>query len=45
MSRLRTEDGDIIPAVDFLDVAESIGLMPKIDNLAVFRCVVHAGCF
>jgi cyclic-di-GMP phosphodiesterase TipF (flagellum assembly factor) len=39
VSRLRTEDGDIIPAVDFIDVAESIGLMPKIDNLAVFRCV------
>ena len=34
MSRLRTEDGDIIPAVDFIDVAESVGLMPKIDNLA-----------
>jgi cyclic-di-GMP phosphodiesterase TipF (flagellum assembly factor) len=39
MSRLRTEDGDIIPAIDFIDVAESIGLMPKIDNLAIFRCV------
>jgi cyclic-di-GMP phosphodiesterase TipF (flagellum assembly factor) len=39
MSRLRTEDGDIIPAVDFVDVAERVGLMPKIDNLAVFRCV------
>jgi cyclic-di-GMP phosphodiesterase TipF (flagellum assembly factor) len=39
MSRLRTEEGDVIPAVDFVDVAESIGLMPKIDNLAVFRCV------
>src|SRR5215813_14831513 len=39
MSRLRTEEGDIIPAGDFIDVAESIGLMPKIDNLAVFRCV------
>src|SRR5262245_1712359 len=39
LSRLRTEDGDVIPAVDFVDVAESIGLMPKIDNLAVFRCV------
>jgi cyclic-di-GMP phosphodiesterase, flagellum assembly factor TipF len=39
MSRLRTEEGDIIPAVDFIDVAESIGLMPKIDNLAVFRSV------
>jgi cyclic-di-GMP phosphodiesterase TipF (flagellum assembly factor) len=39
LSRLRTEDGDIIPAVDFVDIAESFGLMPKIDNLAVFRCV------
>jgi cyclic-di-GMP phosphodiesterase TipF (flagellum assembly factor) len=39
VSRLRTEDGDVVPAMDFLDVAESIGMMPKIDNLAVFRCV------
>ncbi len=39
MSRLRTDDGDVIPAVDFIDIAESVGLMPKIDNLAVFRCV------
>ncbi len=39
MSRLRTEDGDVIPALDFMDIAESVGLMPKIDNLAVFRCV------
>ncbi len=39
MSRLRTDAGDVIPAVDFIDVAESVGLMPKIDNLAVFRCV------
>ncbi len=39
MSRLRSEEGDSISAVDFIDVAESIGLMPKIDSLAVFRCV------
>jgi cyclic-di-GMP phosphodiesterase, flagellum assembly factor TipF len=39
LSRLRTEDGDIIPAMDFVDIAESIGMMPRIDNLAVFRCV------
>ena len=39
VSRLRTDTGDVIPAVDFIDVAESVGLMPKIDNLAVFRCV------
>jgi len=39
VSRLRTDTGDVIPAVDFIDVAESVGLMSKIDNLAVFRCV------
>jgi cyclic-di-GMP phosphodiesterase TipF (flagellum assembly factor) len=39
VSRLRTEDGDIVPAGDFIDIAESVGLMPKIDNLAIFRCV------
>ena len=39
VSRLRTEDGETIPADDFIDIAESIGLMPKIDNLAIFRCV------
>ncbi len=39
MSRLRTEDGDIIPAGDFIELADNVGLMPKIDNLLVFRCV------
>jgi cyclic-di-GMP phosphodiesterase, flagellum assembly factor TipF len=39
LSRLRTEDGEVVPAIDFIDIAESIGLMPKLDNLAVFRCV------
>jgi len=39
LSRLRTEDGDIIPAGDFIEYAEAVGLMPKIDNLLVFRCV------
>jgi cyclic-di-GMP phosphodiesterase TipF (flagellum assembly factor) len=39
MSRLRTEDGDIIPAGEFIDFAETFGLMPKIDHLLVFRCV------
>jgi cyclic-di-GMP phosphodiesterase, flagellum assembly factor TipF len=39
VSRLRTEDGDTVPATDYIDVAESIGMMPKIDNLAIFRCV------
>jgi cyclic-di-GMP phosphodiesterase TipF (flagellum assembly factor) len=39
MSRLRTEEGDIIPAADFIEFAETSGLMPKIDNLSLFRCV------
>jgi cyclic-di-GMP phosphodiesterase TipF (flagellum assembly factor) len=39
MSRLRTEEGEIIPAGDFIEYAEAVGLMPKIDNLLVFRCV------
>ena len=39
VSRLRTENGDTIPATDYIDIAESIGMMPKIDNLAIFRCV------
>jgi cyclic-di-GMP phosphodiesterase TipF (flagellum assembly factor) len=39
MSRLRTEQGDILPAADFVTPAERAGLMPKIDNLVIFRCV------
>src|SRR5512132_416997 len=27
LSRLRTEDGEVVPAIDFIDIAESIGLM------------------
>jgi cyclic-di-GMP phosphodiesterase TipF (flagellum assembly factor) len=39
LSRLRAEDGDIIPASDFIDYAESAGMMPKLDNILLFRCV------
>jgi cyclic-di-GMP phosphodiesterase TipF (flagellum assembly factor) len=39
LSRLRTEDGDVVPAGDFIDIAESVGLLPKLDNLLLFRCV------
>jgi cyclic-di-GMP phosphodiesterase, flagellum assembly factor TipF len=39
LTRLRSEDGDIIPAGDFIEYAESFGLMPKIDNLLLFRGV------
>ena len=39
LSRLRTEDGDIVPAGEFIDIAGCAGLMPRIDNLLLFRCV------
>ncbi len=39
MSRLRGGDGEMVTAADFLDCAEQAGLMPKIDNLLLFRCV------
>jgi cyclic-di-GMP phosphodiesterase TipF (flagellum assembly factor) len=39
MSRLRTESGDVLLAADFVPLAQRAGLMPKIDNLVVFRCV------
>lgn len=39
VSRLRMTDGEVIAAEDFLDYAEAGGLMPKIDNLLLFRCV------
>ena len=39
LSRLRTEEGEVIPAGDFIDVAESCGLLPKLDNILMFRCV------
>jgi cyclic-di-GMP phosphodiesterase TipF (flagellum assembly factor) len=39
MSRLRTDQGEVVPAADFVAPAESAGLMPAIDNLVVFRCV------
>jgi len=39
MTRLRTADGTLILPADFLKHAEAAGLMPKIDNLMLFRCV------
>jgi cyclic-di-GMP phosphodiesterase, flagellum assembly factor TipF len=39
VSRLRNEAGEILHATDFVPQAESGGLMPKIDNLVIFRCV------
>jgi len=39
MTRLRTEDGTLILPSDFLPHAEKSGLMPRIDNVQLFRCV------
>ena len=39
MSRLRSESGEAMLPADFIAHAEAAGLMPKIDNLIVFRCV------
>lgn len=39
MTRLRTDDGTLILPGDFLEFAERAGLMPKIDNLLLFRSV------
>jgi len=39
MSRLRNERGELLHAADFVPQAERGGLMPKIDNLVIFRCV------
>jgi len=39
MSRLNAGDGEIVAAEDFLPYAEAGGLMPKLDNLSVLRCV------
>jgi cyclic-di-GMP phosphodiesterase, flagellum assembly factor TipF len=39
LSRLRSDKGDVVLATDFLSSADAHGLMPKIDNLVIFRCV------
>jgi cyclic-di-GMP phosphodiesterase TipF (flagellum assembly factor) len=39
LSRLKAENGDIVAASDFVPFAEAGGLMPKLDNLSVLRCV------
>jgi cyclic-di-GMP phosphodiesterase TipF (flagellum assembly factor) len=39
LTRLRSETGEQVLAADFLPYAENAGLMPKLDNLLLFRCV------
>jgi cyclic-di-GMP phosphodiesterase, flagellum assembly factor TipF len=39
LTRLRTEDGHLLPPTEFLGPAETGGLMGRIDHLLLFRCV------
>jgi cyclic-di-GMP phosphodiesterase, flagellum assembly factor TipF len=39
MARLRTEEGEVLSPAEFLPFAEAGGLMPRIDNVILFRCV------
>src|SRR5262249_48632935 len=39
VARLRTEDDEILSPPGFVPFAEAGGLMPRIDNLILFRCV------
>jgi cyclic-di-GMP phosphodiesterase TipF (flagellum assembly factor) len=39
LSRLKADNGDLVPAEDFLDYAEAGALMPSLDHLSVTRCV------
>jgi cyclic-di-GMP phosphodiesterase TipF (flagellum assembly factor) len=39
LSRLKREEGDVVAAADFLKFAEIGGLLPKLDNISLLRCV------
>jgi cyclic-di-GMP phosphodiesterase TipF (flagellum assembly factor) len=39
LSRLRSETGEVLNAADFVPLAQRAGLMARIDNLVIFRCV------
>ena len=39
LTRLRTEDGHMLPPTEFLGPAEANGLLGRIDHLLLFRCV------
>jgi cyclic-di-GMP phosphodiesterase TipF (flagellum assembly factor) len=39
LTRLRTEDGHMLPPTEFLEPAEANGLLGRIDHLLLFRCV------
>jgi cyclic-di-GMP phosphodiesterase, flagellum assembly factor TipF len=39
LARLRTHKGEVLAARDFIPHAVTSGLMPRIDNLMMFRCI------
>jgi cyclic-di-GMP phosphodiesterase TipF (flagellum assembly factor) len=39
LSRLRTEDGHMLPPTEFLEPAAAGGLLGRLDHLLLFRCV------
>ena len=39
VTRLRLDDGTLVLPADFFGVAEKAGLLPRIDNIQMFRCV------
>ncbi len=39
LSRLRTVEGEVVQPNEYLNIAESAGLISVIDNLLLFRCV------
>ena len=39
LSRLRTEDGHMLPPTEFLEPAQAAGLLGRLDHLLLFRCV------
>ena len=39
LSRLKADNGDLVPAEDFLEYAEAGAAMPSLDHLSVVRCV------
>ena len=39
LARLRTSDGELLTAADFLPMAAACGLLPRVDNLMLLRCV------
>ena len=39
VARLRMEDGEVVPAEEFIAAAERAGLLPRLDNMMLSRCV------